>query len=112
MRENSLLREKLFDIRESLVNFNKWIDGEIFGQSTEESRAEKVYGSKFYLNHNLLFKKESLADELENLVTVTKNGLTELREICRGNKSPPKLQATELKLAEGLSFKKKDSVRK
>jgi hypothetical protein len=26
MKENSLLREKLFEIRESLVRFNAWID--------------------------------------------------------------------------------------
>ena len=78
-------------MRDSLVQFNMWIDREIFGEDVEDSsEPPRAYAHKFYLNHNLLFKKESLTEEFSQLLDVTKDGLLQLREIFRGNRSPPK----------------------
>lgn len=31
VRENGMLREKLFELRETMLDFNEWIDKELFG---------------------------------------------------------------------------------
>jgi hypothetical protein len=109
VKENVLLREKVFEMRELLVHFNVWIDREIFGEQVEDSaEPPRAYDRKFYINHNLLFKKESLTHEFAALLETTKDGLIHLREITRGNRSPPRVD----RLEEGeLNFKKKPSRR-
>lgn len=108
VRENSLLREKIFEIRESLVHFNVWIDREIFGEQIEEDTDSRGYNRVFYLNHNLLFKKESLTEELNNLLETTKDGLIQLRDMFRSSKSPPRTSEKE----EVLDFRKKQPSRR
>jgi hypothetical protein len=60
--ENLLLRNKIFEIRELLVAFAEWIDVELFGQTLES--AKKFSEKKFICNHNLIFAKNSLIEDL------------------------------------------------
>ena len=60
--ENTLLRGKVFDIREVLLKFAEWIDVELFGQTLEKTR--KMLEKKFICNHNLLFSKDALMRDL------------------------------------------------
>jgi hypothetical protein len=94
-----------------LVRFNAWIDREIFGEDVEDGpELPRGYDRKFYINHNLLFKKESLTEELDALLDLTRDGLTQLREINRGNRSPPRLPEGKAEEVE-LNFRKKPSRR-
>lgn len=53
-RENAVIREKVFELRDKLLDFNEWIDKELFGEATNDPFKRN---SRFPLNHNLLFKK-------------------------------------------------------
>ncbi len=68
--------------------------------------------SRFPFNHNLLFKKESLTDELSNLLEVAKDGIKQLRDMFRGEGSLENRKARSSDLLIGrdgkeeLNFKK------
>lgn len=66
--------------------------------------------SRFPFNHNLLFKKESLTDELGALLEVTKDGIKQLRDMFREGPER-KARSSDLLVgrdgAEELNFKKK-----
>ena len=64
--ENLVLRNKVFEIRELLSGFAEWIDVELFGQNLES--AKKFNEKRFICNHNLIFAKNSLIDDLQNII--------------------------------------------
>jgi hypothetical protein len=63
-------------VREELLDFNEWVDKELFGEVEGDPFKRQ---SRFPFNHNLLFKKESLTDELRELLEVAKDGVKQLR---------------------------------
>jgi len=68
-------------LREELLNFNEWIDQELFGES-DPNKFQR--NSKFPLSHNLIFKKESLVDEFSSLLETAKDGIIQLRDLYKG----------------------------
>ena len=77
------------------MDFNEWIDKELFGESDSDRFKRKT---RFPLNHNLVFKKESLVDELSQLMETAKDGILQLRDFYRGNNisSQKKTRSSEL----------------
>ena len=57
------------------------MDKELFGESDVDQFKRKT---RFPLNHNLLFKKESLVEELAGLMETAKDGILQLRDFYRG----------------------------
>ena len=74
MKENLLLKEKVFDIREVIVEFAEWIDVELFGVSSVSS-----YRNKLLINHNLMFRKECIVSELRDIIGIAKNGIRQIQ---------------------------------
>jgi hypothetical protein len=81
------------------------VDCQLFGEEVDGPVQQRAYLQKFCPNHQLLLKKESLTDELNSLLEVTKDGILQLRNICRG--SPPKRQELVPMLEGETNFKKK-----
>ena len=77
LNENTLLRGKLFQVRELLVKFAEWIDVELFGQSIEQ--AKKLMEKKFICNHNLMFSQNALINDLNEVLNEAKNGIQQLQ---------------------------------
>ena len=109
VRENGVLREKLFEVRDLLLEFNDWVDRELFGSTEVDKYKQKT---RFPLNHNLIFKKESLVDEFGELIETAKDGILQLRTHFRGE-TAQKTRSSELlpnlnrEGVEELNFKKK-----
>lgn len=101
-QENTLLREKIGEVREALAELSRWVECEVFGEAAGQ-RAEE----RFPLEHHLLVGKEALSRHLHALIEATKDGILQLREICR-RRSPSR--RTE-EPPEELSFKRKVSCR-
>lgn len=101
------MREKLGEVREKLVEFNLWVDRELFGEQPGES-VQAAQG-KFYHNHHLLLTKDCLTAELAQLLEVAKEGILQLREMSRGNLTPVRRREEVPALRGELSFKKKTS---
>jgi hypothetical protein len=70
--ENLLLRQKIYLLREELVKFAEWIDQIVFRQSAPN------YSNKMLINHNLLFRKESLVDEFKEILEEAKGGISQI----------------------------------
>jgi hypothetical protein len=83
------------------------VDREIFGERDEDKPS-----CKFFINHNLLLRKESLVQELADLIEVTKDGLLQLRQISKNstaqttNRMTKSTQLMEMREEES-NFKKK-----
>ena len=69
-----MLKEKLYDIRGEIISFAEWIDLNVFGESKTN------YQNKFIVNHNLLFRKESIVDEFNEILEDAKNGMLQVME--------------------------------
>lgn len=65
------MKEKLYDIREEIVHFAEWIDSNVFGEKNS-------YANKFIINHNLLFRKESIVDEFNEILNDAKSGIQDV----------------------------------
>jgi len=48
-----------------MLDFNEWVDRELFGEGEADPYKRT---SRFPINHNLLFKRESLVDEFSELL--------------------------------------------
>lgn len=68
-------------MRQKLLDFNEWVDRELFGEGESDPYKRN---SRFPLNHNMLFKKQSLVDEFAELLQTARDGITQLRDLYRG----------------------------
>lgn len=53
LQENIILKEKIGDVRQSLLEFRRWVDVEVFGE-------EQTHSPPYPLEH-IMFGKDNLA---------------------------------------------------
>ena len=54
------------------MSFAEWIDQHVYREKNPS------YKNSFIVNHNLLFRKESIVDELKDVIESAKDGIVQI----------------------------------
>jgi hypothetical protein len=84
-------------VRDLLEELAQWIDEHLFGQKNAQPQ------TRFFINHHLLFRKDSILPEFIELIETAKDGLLQLRNLFR---TPQRTDALPL-TPDKEGFKKK-----
>lgn len=88
-------------MRDLLEELSQWVDEHLFGQKDTQPQ------TRFFINHHLLFRKDSIIPELIELIETAKDGLLQLRNLFR---TPQRSAETLPMTPDKEGFKKKAKV--